>query len=156
MTDDEPDVLGEARKNGDHPLLSEKEVAQAIVEARERVRKEQIAEAKKKVIDEEVLRLKREAGKHTGEGVKDELVWVTLDLAEHCDRIVINHEPFYHGFTYHVPRHVANTLREMAARGWIHQDIIDGRDKAQSMMRRRSTSISGRTGVVENAPQAVA
>lgn len=150
MTDDEPDILGEAAKNDHHPLLSDKEVADAVAEARARVRKEAVAAAKKKVIDDEVLRLKREDGKHTGDGVRDEMVPIYIDLAEHSSHLSVNGEPFWHGFTYTVPRHVANSLREQMARGWNHQDDIDGKSITQRLGRRRvadpATYAKGPTG----------
>jgi hypothetical protein len=81
------------------------------------------------------------------------VVTVTLDLAEHSDKIIINGEPFWHGHTYTRPRHVVNQLREIMMRGWIHQDTIDGKDLAQQYARRRLTTVHGRTGAVSNAPQ---
>lgn len=134
---EEPDILGDAVKNGSHPVLSEAEVAAAVAEARERVRKDAVAAAKKKIIDDEVLRLQREEGMHTGDGVKDEVVPIYIDLAEHSDRLLVNMQPYYHGHTYNVPRHVANSLREQMARGWNHQDDIDGKSLRQRLGRAR-------------------
>ena len=57
------------------------------------------------------------------------MVEITLDLAEHSDRLVIDGAHYFHGRSYTVPMSVALTMREMASRGWDHQAEIDGKKK---------------------------
>lgn len=54
---------------------------------------------------------------------------LTLDLAEHSDRLVIDSKIYLHGGTYTVPQSLYNVMREMIARGWEHQREIDGKDR---------------------------
>lgn len=137
------------------PLLTADEIEVAKTEARDRVRADAVKAARKDVVDKEIVRLKR-LGSPLGEGAKDELVTITLDLAEHSNKIVINGEPFWHGHTYTRPRHVVDSMREQMLRGWNHQDQLDGRSLDDTFRRRRLTTVNGRTGNIQNAAQASA
>ena len=53
---------------------------------------------------------------------------ITLDLAEHSDRLVIDSTTYFHGRTYTVDKVTYDTMREMVHRGWEHQREIDGKD----------------------------
>lgn len=151
QADDEP-VEGAGRL---HPILSNEEVEEAKAEARKMIEAAQVKAAKKKIIDDETQRLRNEEGMVTGDGVKDQMVRISLDLAPHSPFIVLNHRPYYHAQTYTVPRHVAETLREIQQRGWRHQDEIDGKSLAQHYQRAHATGLSPVKGVT-NAPRAVA
>jgi hypothetical protein len=83
------------------------------------------------------------------------MVRITLDLAPHSPFVVLNHRPYYHAQTYTVPRHVAETLREIQQRGWRHQDEIDGKTLSEHYQRARQTGLSPVKGVT-NSPQAMA
>jgi hypothetical protein len=139
-----------------HPILSVEEQREAIKKARARVaadsKKEAIKAFEAQVYDKERGR----TGLRTGDAAKDEPVSVTLDLAEHSSCITINGTPYWHGFTYTVPRHVADTLREVMSRGHDHQTDLDGKGLSERMRKPRLTLISERTGAVVNAPQKVA
>jgi hypothetical protein len=138
-----------------HPLLTNEEVLAAREEARKQLLAEQIKAAKKKIIADEMQRLRTEGGMSTGDGVKDQMVRITLDLAPHSPFVVLNHRPYYHAQTYTVPRHVAETLREIQQRGWRHQDEIDGKTLSEHYQRARQTGLSPVKGVI-NPPQAMA
>jgi hypothetical protein len=115
-----------------HPILSNAEVLEIRAKAADKLVAERKKAAAKQLEDETLSELRREQNLKTGEGVKDELVTVTLDLAEHSDRIVLDGKAYFHGRTYHdIPRHLADTLREIQARGWKHQDEVDGKDLVQ-------------------------
>lgn len=115
-----------------HPILSNAEVLEIRARAADKLVAERKKAAAKQLEDETLSELRREQNLKTGEGVKDELVTVTLDLAEHSDRIVLDGKAYFHGRTYHdIPRHLADTLREIQARGWKHQDEVDGKDLVQ-------------------------
>ena len=138
-----------------HPLLTNEEVLAAREEARKQLLAEQIKAAKKKIIADEMQRLRTEGGMSTGDGVKDQMVRITLDLAPHSPFVVLNHRPYYHAQTYTVPRHVAETLREIQQRGWRHQDEIDGKTLSEHYQRARQTGLSPVKGIT-NSPQAMA
>lgn len=141
-----------------HPLLTAAEVAEAKAKARAKLDKERRLAAMKAVEDAETERLKREEGLVTGDGAKDEMVDITLDLAPFTEKIVLNSVPYWHSFTYPVPRHVADTLRDIQAQGWKHQDEIDGKGLAQHYQANRRTHIKqvGRAIGVAGAPKSFA
>jgi hypothetical protein len=53
---------------------------------------------------------------------------ITLDLAPHSDRLIIDSVRYLHGGTYTVGQRLYDTMREMIHRGWEHQREIDGKD----------------------------
>lgn len=53
---------------------------------------------------------------------------ITLDLAPHSNRLIIDSVHYLHGGTYTVGQRVYDTMREMIHRGWEHQREIDGKD----------------------------
>ena len=59
----------------------------------------------------------------------EEQCTITLDLAPHSDRIVIDNVIYMHGQTFTVGKRLFDTLREIQARGWGHQEEIDGKDR---------------------------
>lgn len=141
-----------------HPILTVEEQREAIANAMRRVS----ADAKKealKAFEKQVYEQERGVtGLRTGNPILDEMVNVTLDLAEHSADIKINGFSFWHGHTYKVPRHVANSLREIQQRGHNHQADLDGKGLAERMRKPMLTAIkadtTGRLVAVENAPRA--
>jgi hypothetical protein len=53
---------------------------------------------------------------------------ITLDLAPHSDRLMIDSKIYLQSATYTVGERLYNTMREMIHRGWEHQREIDGKD----------------------------
>ena len=149
------DALMAAEAAGAHPVLSAKEVADAKAKARAAVDKARKDAATKQLIEQETVRLQREEGLVAGDPVADELVKLTVDLPEHAANITVNMQPFWHGHTYDVPRHVANSLREQMQRAWAHQHEIDGKNLTQHYQMARETVLSPVAGV-RNAPQVAA
>jgi hypothetical protein len=152
--DDAPalDDDGTARQ---HPILTNAELKAAKEKARAKVEADRKRAAMKAVEDAETSRLREEEGLTTGDGVKDQIVMITLNLAQHSQNITVNGRAYWHGQTYKVPRHVADSLREMQARGWRHQDEIDGKSLTQHYQAERTTSlrlVGGRGVHVGNAP----
>lgn len=144
MTDDQTNDLDAAMavEKSNHPILSDIEVAAAKQEARDAIEKERKATATKALIASEKMRLQREEGLISGDPVKDERVNVTIDLPEFCADLTINLMPYYHGQTYNVPRHVANSMKEQMQRAWMHQDEIDGKTQAQNLQSRREVKLT--------------
>lgn len=139
-----------------HPILSNEKVLELRKKARGQIMAEKVKAAEADFLLEEKARLAREEGLVTGNAVKDEPVTISLDLAEHSDRITLNGVPYWHGMTYTVPRHVADTLREMQSRGHDHQRQVEGKPHADLFRRPHLTVFNARTGDVKNAPQKVA
>lgn len=150
---DLPDLPVSEGEDLSHPLLSPEEVAKAKADARAKFQALQKKQAMDALVKAEMDRLRGPAGLVTGDPVRDELVTLSLDLAEHSDGIMINGEKFWHGHTYTVPRHVADSLREMQARGHNHQNEIEGKGIADRFRRPQLTVLNGITGAVHNAPQ---
>lgn len=111
----------------DTPILSEKEIAAIKAEAKAKILAERKSAEKKKILEQETQRLKNEEGLVTGDSYKDEIVSITVDLAPFSPSININGRPYWHGRTYNVARHVADSLREQMYRTWQHQNEIDGK-----------------------------
>jgi len=159
---DEADFLGLTGEDGAevrlHPILSNAQVLEARAKARSKIEKERVATAMKSVEDEETRRLRREEGltARTGVSHADEIVSITMDLAPYQPYLnlgdIIDGQRYWHGYTYQVPRHVADTLRELMARGWAHQHETEGKDLLQHYQNARDTVISAVSGT-QNAPK---
>lgn len=138
-----------------HPILTVQEQRDAMAKARARVTAEDKKAAIKAFEEQATEQIRGKKGLRTGDPVKDELVSISLDLAEHSNAIVLNGNAYWHGQTYEVPRHVADTLREIQSRGWNHQLELDGKGLSERYRTPHNTVLSAKTGVV-NAPQRVA
>lgn len=134
-----------------YPVLSNEEVVAVRAEARKKLEAERIAAAKKSLLAEETERLRMEEGMVTG-GEGDEMVDITIVLAQHSDRLLVNMRPYWHGMTYRVPRHVANSFREMMYRGERHENEIRGNSLATFYQKNRDTTLSPVKGA-RNAPR---
>lgn len=128
------------------------EAAELRAQARADVEETRKENARKMFLREEKERLRQEEGLTTGSRTKDEMVSIVLDLAEHSNRIILANRAYYHGQIYTVPRHIADTLREVMFRGWKHQAEIDGEDRQQFYQRQRLTKVSMVGGKETNAP----
>jgi len=128
-------------------LLTADEIEGAKAKARTKVEAERKKAALARIEAEETDRLKVEEGLVTGDEAKDEMVNITIDLPEYATDIKINMRPYWHGHTYLVPRHVADTLREQMAASNRHQMEIEGKGLARRLIETRPVSISQLTGV---------
>lgn len=123
-------------ETADTPILSAKEIEEIKAEAKKKILAERKSAEKKKILEQETQRLKNEEGLVTGDSFKDEMVTVTIDLAPFSPSININGRPYWHGKTYNVARHVADTLREQMYRTWQHQNEIDGKSLSEFYARK--------------------
>lgn len=139
-----------------HPILTVQEQREAMAKGRARVTAEDRKAAMKAFEDQAVEMIRGKKGLTTGDPVKDELVSISLDLAEHSNAIVLNGNAYWHGQTYEVPRHVADTIREIQSRGWNHQLELDGKGLSERYRAPHNTVFNAKTGAVKNAPQRVA
>lgn len=55
---------------------------------------------------------------------QEEIKYITLDMAGHSDRIMLDAVVYFHGITYAVPKSKYDTLRDIVARGWEHESEI--------------------------------
>jgi hypothetical protein len=82
---------------------------------------------------------------------EEQLEYILLDMAGHAPYIMLDGVQFFHGQTYEVTRSVANTMREIVARGWKHEDEIGGANR-DLYRRPRNTTMSMKTGMVRSGP----
>lgn len=144
----EEDFETEAPKSeAEHPILTNKEVEEIRAQARKEIADTRKRNAKSQFLEAEKARLLTEEGLTTGLGPKDQMVRITIDLSEYAANIVINHKVYWHGQTYTVPRHVAETLREIMFRTHLHQNEIDGKGLRSFYQRHRDTELSPVSGV---------
>lgn len=130
---EEAPVAAEPAPNslGARSILSDKEIAEAKKVARDRLEKAMKEAEKDRLVAEEMERLRREEGKRTGNPDRDELVRVTIDVAEYADRLVINGFEYHNGYSYDVPRHVYESMRETMYRTHLLQRELDDKDLTQ-------------------------
>ena len=137
--------------NPDAPLLPEEEIAAIRAKALRMVLAERKKAAEKALLAEEMEKLRGKEGDRTGDPAADELVNIMIDAGASTDRIVINGRAFFHGQQYTVPRHKAESLREIMWRTQLHEHSITDKPLAAFYAKARNTVIT-RRGVV-NAPR---
>jgi hypothetical protein len=139
---DKDELFGEG---GDEPrsILSKEEIEKARKLARERVEKALKEAETERVIAQEMARMRAEEGKRTGKADLDEEVKVTVDLAEFAAKLVINGQEYWHGYTYTVPRHVYDSMRDIMFRGHVHQAHLDGKDPLLAYRTQSAPALSG-------------
>lgn len=131
----------------DHPLLTKAEVEEIRAKAKADIEAARKKSAKAQFLEVEKARLLTEEGMTTGIGPQDEMVNITIDLAEYSPAIVINMRAYFHGQTYTVPRHMAETMREIMQRTHLHQNEIDGKSRTHFYQQARATELSPVKGV---------
>jgi len=124
-----------------NPTISVERLGEIKAEAIAKVRAEALEAAEKKALKEEIARLRNNIDPN---GARNDQVYITMDLAEHSAFVSLDNVRYYHAQTYLVPRHKADTLREIAARGWKHQDEIDGKNLIQHYQNKRQPVLSGK------------
>lgn len=116
----------EEPEGADAPLFTAEEIAKIKADARAEIIKDKKAAVKKQMMADEKLRLQREEGLTTGDSHADEIVNVHVDLAPYAPNILVNGQAYWHGRTYPVARHIANSLQDTMFRTWQHQAEIKG------------------------------
>lgn len=137
------------------PTTDENDIAQAKsiltddeIEAAKRLAHERVAKAMKeaeteRLIASEMEKIRREEGRRTGKVDLDEEVKVTIDLAEFANKLTINGQEYWHGYTYTVARHVYDTMRDIMFRGHLHQNALDGKDLSTFYRSKAQPVLSG-------------
>lgn len=137
-------LVAEAPVERLHPILTNDEVLAAREKARTRLAAERRKDALKAVEEQELEALKHSDGMIVGNEM-DEIVACTIDLPEFAPNITVNGQPYWHGRTYDMPRHVAASLMEQQQNCWNHQRReFDGKVTPDSYRRQHLTKISPR------------
>lgn len=138
------ELMGEPAQT--NSVLTPAEIKAAMAVAQTRVQKALKDAETERLIEQEMARLRREEGKRTGVPDMDELVSVHVDLPEFCGSLRINGDVYHHGYTYTVPRHMANSMREQMQRTYFHQAAVDGKGMEEAMRRAQPKKLSLATG----------
>jgi hypothetical protein len=107
----------------DLSLLSAAEQA----ELRKIAADEVMAERKKAARDAAIEAFKEEA--RIEADPEEELFEYQLDLAGHADRIALDGKVFLHGQTYQFTRKELDTVHDIVAQTWKHEDEIGGANR---------------------------
>ena len=102
----------------DEALLSDVEIEAAKKVAREEVKAEHKARAKKALVAK--YKLEAEAELDPAEATRP----ITLDLASHQPSIMLDGVIYWHGNTYQVKKSVYEALVEVQSRGWDHEESL--------------------------------
>lgn len=141
--DGKPAATKAEKQTEPRSILTDEEIARAREIARERVAKALKEAETERIVAEEMQRIKAEEGKRTGRVDLDEEVQVTVDLAEFAAKLTINGQDYWHGYTYTVPRHVYDSMRDIMFRGHLHQNALDGKDLATFYRSKAQPVLSG-------------
>jgi hypothetical protein len=142
--DDERFIEIDRRIEANYPELTDEERAIIKERAREhvlKVQKERAKEARDQLIDKATERAVRDAEKVAG--LHGAYVDITIDLAPIAAYIALDGVFYYHGVTYEVPFNVAQTIIDISARTWEHENEIHGRPRRADLGRRQTLMTIG-------------
>lgn len=125
----------------DPTLLTAAEKAALREKALERVNKERKEAAMDAFLAQEIDLARR------GHMPAEEMKYITLDMAGHSDRIMLDGVIYFHGQTYEVPKRVYDVLAETIGRGWEHEDEVGGANREQYRRPRSTTLRPGMEGL---------
>lgn len=60
---------------------------------------------------------------------EDEIVPIVIDLAPHANAVTLDGRSYFHGAFYELPRRIYDTVRDIAARTWDHEDQTGGANR---------------------------
>jgi hypothetical protein len=123
MATNKPKGPGTSKAPPNHKLLSNDELEALKKEAAKTVLEEMKQSARDDFFAKEIAALRR------GHTPQDQIVPVTIDIAQFISYIAIDGVQYFHGYSYKVPRSRALVLYEQMQRSWLHQDEIDGRSR---------------------------
>lgn len=128
MTETTP-KRGRPRKETNTPvdmsLLSAEDMASVQEQAAAQIAKERKEAAKKAALETAL------AAERAKFDPREEIVSITLDLAEHSAFLMIDGTKYFHGMTYRVKKSLFDVMRAAVASGWDHQAIVDGKNVNQ-------------------------
>jgi hypothetical protein len=135
----------------DAPLLTDEDRERIRLKAVKQVQDDRKKAAEAQLLAQELEKLRGKANEITGDPVMDEIVNIIVDTGANTDKLLIDGRIFQHGVMYPVPRHKAESMREMMWRSQMHEHAITGKPLLEFYQRKRNTVIS-RAGVV-NPPR---
>lgn len=98
--------------------------------------REQIAKERKQQAEDDFLKVAlREERERVDPNETKQPIF--LDLANHCEYIMLDSTYYFHNHVYQVTPAVFAVLQEQIARGWAHEEATQVRD--EKMRRRQST-----------------
>lgn len=137
-------------------LLTDAEIRDIRAKARADIMADKRTQLKSRLIEREKQRLKVEEGLTTGNSHQDEMVNITIDLPTFAPYINVNSTAYWHGRTYPVSRHVADSLRDQMHMSWKHQNQIDGKSLTDFYAQHRVANLDKITGSHSLSAKAVA
>ena len=139
-----------------HPVLTNAEFRAAQKKALAAIEAERKADATAQVIKTEKERLALEEGLVVG-GEGQKIVPITINLPQFaaCLSINVTHK-YFHGQTYHVPRHVADSLNEMMDRAWHHEKLEVRGEKLREFYQTPHLTEASAANGIKNAPKSLA
>lgn len=103
--------------------LSEDVKAALRAKAREKVAQERQDAAMDAFLKIEIEKARRS---HSPD---EEMKYITLDMAGHSDRIMVDGVIYFHGQTYEVPKRLYDVLQDIVSRGWEHENEVGGANR---------------------------
>ena len=134
-------VMEDSKYDG---LLSPEERAELLAEIEDEIHEEEVKAAKAE------FKAKARTAVRVQKGLEEEQVTFLVDLPGHADKIRIDNQLFYHGFSYTRPFSIAETVFYMMDQAWRHEEAVGGANK-DAYRKPRNTGISAVHGVT-NAP----
>ena len=106
-------------------LITKERLHELELQAKEEVDKERRLAAEMAFIEQEKARLKKELNLDPNEEERD----VLIDLPGHSLDIKLDGQMYTHGHTYQVRKSVYDTIVDVMARAWKHEDMVGGANR---------------------------
>ena len=161
LADDDRLIEVDRRIDANYAELTDEERALIKRRAREHVlevQRKRAEDMRTKVIEQATERALRDAEKEAG--LHGAFVDITVDLAPCAGGgsggrarpsfVMLDGTMYYHGQTYEVPFNVANTLIDVMARTWEHENEINARPRRADQGRRHVEVQLSPRGIVSN------
>ena len=136
-------VLEDSKYDG---LLSPEERAELLAEVETDLHEEEVKAAK---VD---FKAKARSALRVQRGLEEEQITFIVDLPGHANKIRIDNQQYYHGYSYTRAYSVAETVMYMMDQAWRHEETTGGANK-DVYRKPRLTGLSATRGV-SNAPTA--
>lgn len=131
----------------DFKVLDEEKKKALKAKAREIAEKEAKEKAEEEYLKQAIIEAEAELAKESGVVTNEEMVYHTVNLCSAAKSHLINGKEYFHNQTYHVPKSLADCMRDTEFRGWIQEDIRKGNNRNEYGYKERNGIISG-SGVV--------
>jgi len=135
--------VGGAEENNEFLLTEEEcleieaEVALEIEEAR-------------RTIERDAFRKETKRRLRIAAGLEHAQIQVTIDLAGHSNKIMLDGREYHQGFSYVVPAPVYQTIADIMQRTWQHEEDVGGANRDE--YRKPRQTVASADGSVRNAP----